>query len=66
MKEPEPEPINKYVNFESQSQSHSATYAQWMCKGWMALLFCLKGGVKIGFKTTLQSIRQNIKTSIRR
>jgi hypothetical protein len=28
MKEPEPEPINKYVNFESQSQSHSATYAQ--------------------------------------
>lgn len=28
IKEPEPEPINKYVNFESQSQSHLVSYAQ--------------------------------------
>jgi hypothetical protein len=27
MKEPEPEPINKRVNFESQSQSRLVTYA---------------------------------------
>jgi hypothetical protein len=27
MKEPEPEPINKYVNFESQSQGRVVTYA---------------------------------------